>query len=894
VAITKAGFGTSAPTTGTWALGDRVYNTDAAIGQPSYWSCIAAGTPGTWLAVGVISQSREVYLETIADLRLLSPSVIHGAEVEGYYEANDGGGGVFHSHTGAAPGTYVDNGGTVIVPTGGDGSEAWMMNPSINVDIRNFGASTSLTNNSTFVQNMIDALGYFHVPAESFDCRDEILIPAAPGSIVGEPIYSGVSRTASKLNAVGMQGKSLIKYADPSLEYRFVFQDLSLGGDADIALNLTNIGGGITSGGDVRNCLLSSYGGPALKATNIFSSSFKNCRFSSTRDNGLDIPSGNTVSFYDCYVYDCGPNRASYRLVSGVLISCNSVNKSDIAIAGITQANPGVVRTSIVHRFATNNLARIKGVVGMTAVNLVAAQAPKTASAITNANPAKVTSNGHGFSNGDVVSIWQCRGMTQLNNNNFTVANVTANTFELQGVDSSAYGVYVANTAAILNAFGAEPGYRVYVPEYEITSITKANPAVVTAPGHPFVNGDTVRVRGRTSAILNITQANPAVVKSSNHGLTNGDQVIINGVNGMIQVNNLTHTVANATADTFELQGVDSTAYGAYTTVAPLHGEATRLYDGMWQIHNKTAVVAGVSGDTFQLTGINSLLYDSYVSGLVVSDAKRFSIGLDTTGQPAYTSGGYANEVDFGMWLGRTAEFYRVKIINSNIESWSYAALRLEGDGGAASLDVSSLLNRINNDYKTFVKVDSGNYHILTAGPECVTSAQGGTRTGLSNIHAYTSMSAITYDQSLGVTGGGSPIFGDFWSDFNRGATTVPVFGSVLAAFGVDALNTITKASREYGFVSVAPTTITANASTFSIASLNAVKTANTVATNLDGLTGGIDAQELRLLIKDANTTVRHNIGGAGKFLLTAGADYVAANGDVLVFVYNNSAWKQV
>lgn len=40
--------------------------------------------------------------------------------------AGDGGEGNFRLVTGAPPGTYVDDNGTIIVPTGGDGSEAWL------------------------------------------------------------------------------------------------------------------------------------------------------------------------------------------------------------------------------------------------------------------------------------------------------------------------------------------------------------------------------------------------------------------------------------------------------------------------------------------------------------------------------------------------------------------------------------------------------------------------------------------------------------------------------------------------------------------------------------------------------------------------------------------------
>lgn len=39
------------PTTGTWAVGDVVWNTSPSSGQPAGWMCTVAGTPGTWKAM---------------------------------------------------------------------------------------------------------------------------------------------------------------------------------------------------------------------------------------------------------------------------------------------------------------------------------------------------------------------------------------------------------------------------------------------------------------------------------------------------------------------------------------------------------------------------------------------------------------------------------------------------------------------------------------------------------------------------------------------------------------------------------------------------------------------------------------------------------------------------
>ncbi len=67
--------------------------------------------------------------------------------------------------------------------------------------------------------------------------------------------------------------------------------------------------------------------------------------------------------------------------------------------------------------------------------------------AITKANPAVVTYSGSDtYANGDPVYLSNIVGMTQLNGNDYVVANVdtTANTFELSGVNSTGYTTYVS------------------------------------------------------------------------------------------------------------------------------------------------------------------------------------------------------------------------------------------------------------------------------------------------------------------------------------------------------------------------------------------------------------------------------------------------------------------
>lgn len=45
-------WGTAAPTTGTWVVGDRVQNRTPAVASPKGWLCTVAGTPGTWVTEG--------------------------------------------------------------------------------------------------------------------------------------------------------------------------------------------------------------------------------------------------------------------------------------------------------------------------------------------------------------------------------------------------------------------------------------------------------------------------------------------------------------------------------------------------------------------------------------------------------------------------------------------------------------------------------------------------------------------------------------------------------------------------------------------------------------------------------------------------------------------------
>jgi len=84
---------------------------------------------------------------------------------------------------------------------------------------------------------------------------------------------------------------------------------------------------------------------------------------------------------------------------------------------------------------------------------------PLTITGITNANPANVTlTTTAGLQNGDMVVLTDIVGMTELNFENsgekYIVSNLSATTFELQGVDSTAFGAYTSGGGALKDRFG--------------------------------------------------------------------------------------------------------------------------------------------------------------------------------------------------------------------------------------------------------------------------------------------------------------------------------------------------------------------------------------------------------------------------------------------------------
>ena len=107
----------------------------------------------------------------------------------------------------------------------------------------------------------------------------------------------------------------------------------------------------------------------------------------------------------------------------------------------------------------------------------------KTITAITKANPAVVTSNGHNFSNGDDVWIAGVVGMTRLNGRRFVVASTATNTFALTGEDSTSYDAYSSGGTASKTYEIATTYTSAELSELQFTQ--SADVMYIVHPNHP-------------------------------------------------------------------------------------------------------------------------------------------------------------------------------------------------------------------------------------------------------------------------------------------------------------------------------------------------------------------------------------------------------------------------
>ncbi len=246
---------------------------------------------------------------------------------------------------------------------------------------------------------------------------------------------------------------------------------------------------------------------------------------------------------------------------------------------------------------------------------------------------------------------------------------------------STTYGLGSIEVALILDTTGSMSGWRIgalrdaandfidivirdeQVPFYSKASIVPYSVAINAGAYAQGLRGPIVPGRSISNAawqdgpqrsVSGVTRASPAVVTSDSHGLSNGDRIWISGVSGMTQINNQVFTVAGATANSFQLQGVNSTGFSSYSSGGIIRKcleencEVRLTATGHGLANNDHAVIQGINGMTQINTGAHATWRVSNVTANTF--ALQNSVGPNYS---SYSSGGTA----FCTTLG--CEFYR-------------------------------------------------------------------------------------------------------------------------------------------------------------------------------------------------------------------------------------------
>lgn len=295
------------------------------------------------------------------------------------------------------------------------------------------------------------------------------------------------------------------------------------------------------------------------------------------------------------------------------------------------------------------------------------------------------------------------------------------------------------------------------------------------------------------------------------------------------------------------------------------------------------------NGHCFSTRGGNTVLFKScYAHGVGEGMA-----GYRVQGRATLINCNGIEEVTgnkYWGWFGdKVNNFaYQITTINCNAEDFGTdGAIRCE-NFGILVLNGQTFVARSSGTYDNLVNFEtlSGNNRIYIDAQTSFAS-KGAAISGNAGIKAN--------GLKFGLNLSGSPVFQNYYNSQLSRLYPMPTIDMKGSEFGVSSLGVNNfDASANYSFETPVVATWTANAATYDGTGKQVIKTVNTVATSITNCTGLREGTELKILIKDANTTIKHLTGGSGKFRMLSGADVVAANGAVYMFVANGAEWVQV
>lgn len=155
-------------------------------------------------------------------------------------------------------------------------------------------------------------------------------------------------------------------------------------------------------------------------------------------------------------------------------------------------------------------------------------------------------------------------------------------------------------------------------------------------------NGGTFAIAsayGSNITVTALTNANPAVATATTHGLANGDIVEVNS--GWAKLNNRICRVIGVTANTFNLEGIDTTSTASYPASGGTgYVRKVTTFTQLAQVLSTTT-----SGGEQQFTSFQYLEADEASEIPTNKSPRRLVLSLaDDTSMPGYIESAKANE----------------------------------------------------------------------------------------------------------------------------------------------------------------------------------------------------------------------------------------------------------
>lgn len=290
--------------------------------------------------------------------------------------------------------------------------------------------------------------------------------------------------------------------------------------------------------------------------------------------------------------------------------------------------------------------------------NSAITETAKVITGITQANPAVVTSNAHGFSNGDEVEVAAIVGMTELNARRFTVAGVTANTFQLSGINSTGYGAYASGgtaarvytvvtpyvTADLFQLKFAQSADVLYIahPGYQPRKLSRTAHTSWTLTVIPFLDGPYLPTNVETTTLTPsaATGAGITLTASAVTGINGGQGFLATDVGRMIRLREGTTwgyvTITARNSPTEVIADVIKTLTNTNAKVNWRLGvwSSTTGYPAAVTFHEDRLFFGGATSYPQRFDGSNTGDYENYAPSALdgtVGDANGVAFTLNAT-----------------------------------------------------------------------------------------------------------------------------------------------------------------------------------------------------------------------------------------------------------------------